>query len=90
MTDAQSPPELFEDFLFGLAVVRAGDGGVLSLNRRARAMLLPASTASGGAGLHCCELICSRLEPIIGGGCMTEWVAKSATQLPEVRMDIQT
>ncbi|MDX6624216.1 MAG: hypothetical protein QOE75_2148 [Solirubrobacterales bacterium] len=90
MTDAQSPPELFEDFLFGLAVIRAEDGGVLSLNRRARAMLLPASTASGGAGLHCCELICSRLEPIIGGGCMTEWVAKSATQLPEVRMDIQT
>ncbi|MGE0066932.1 MAG: BTAD domain-containing putative transcriptional regulator, partial [Solirubrobacterales bacterium] len=37
-----------------------------------------------------CELICSRLEPVLGGGCMTEWVAKSKAQMPEVRMDIQT
>lgn len=91
MVDAQPLPELFEDFVYGLAVARSEDGRVLSLNRKAREMLLPASAASANSsGLHCCELICSRLEPILGGGCMTEWVAKSATQLPEVRMDIQT
>jgi len=91
MVDAQPLPELFEDFVYGLAVTRSEDGRVLSLNRKAREMLLPASAATASSsGLHCCELICSRLEPILGGGCMTEWVAKSATQLPEVRMDIQT
>jgi len=89
MIDAQAPPELFEDFVFGLAVSRAEDGRIVSLNRKAREMLLPAS-AAGSASLHCCDLICSRLEPIVGGGCMTEWVAQSATQLPEVRMDIQS
>jgi DNA-binding SARP family transcriptional activator len=83
-------PELFEGFVYGLAVARGEDGRILELNRKARELLLPASASSGAAGLHCCDLICSRLEPIIGGGCMTEWVAKSATQLPEVRMDIQT
>lgn len=91
MIDAQPLPELFEDFVYGLAVSRSEDGRILSLNRKAREMLLPASAATASSsGLHCCELICSRLEPILGGGCMTEWVAKSATQLPEVRMDIQT
>src|SRR5215213_2766052 len=89
MIDAQAPPELFEAFVFGLAVSRAEDGRIVSLNRKAREMLLPAS-AAGSASLHCCDLICSRLEPIVGGGCMTEWVAQSATQLPEVRMDIQS
>lgn len=90
MDDLQNLPELFEDLVYGLAVARSEDGRILDLNRKAREMLLPASANSGSAGLHCCDLICSRLEPIVGGGCMSEWVAQSATQLPEVRMDIQT
>jgi DNA-binding SARP family transcriptional activator len=90
MDDPQGLPELFEDFVYGIAVARSEDGRVLDLNRKAREILLPASASSGGAGLHCCDLICSRLEPILGGGCMSERVAGSATQLPEVRMDIQT
>jgi DNA-binding SARP family transcriptional activator len=90
MDDPQGLPELFEDFVYGIAVARSEDGRILDLNRKAREILLPASASSGGAGLHCCDLICSRLEPILGGGCMSERVAGSATQLPEVRMDIQT
>jgi DNA-binding SARP family transcriptional activator len=90
MDDPLGLPELFEDLVYGLAVARSEDGRILDLNRKAREMLLPASANSGGASLHCCDLICSRLEPIIGGGCMSEWVAQSPTQLPEVRMDIQT
>lgn len=81
--------ELFEGFVYGLLAVRADDGRVVELNRKARELLLPASSATG-EGLRCCDLVCNRLEPITGGGCMTEWVARSSTQLPEVRMDIQT
>jgi DNA-binding SARP family transcriptional activator len=88
MDDPRDLPELFEDFVYGLAVARSEDGRILDLNRKAREMLLPA--AGAGTGLHCCELICTRLEPVLGGGCMTEWVAKSKAQMPEVRMDIQT
>lgn len=90
MAEREEFPELFEDFVYGLAVARGEDGHIVELNRKAREMLLPASANSGSAALHCCDLICSRLEPIIGGGCMSEWVLQSGTQLPEVRMDIQT
>ncbi len=92
MDDPQDLPELFEDFVYGIAVARGEDGRILDLNRKAREMLLPASAgiAATEAGLHCCDLICSRLEPVLGGGCMTERATGSSTQLPEVRMDIQT
>jgi DNA-binding SARP family transcriptional activator len=85
----EAPPELVEDFVYGLALAER-DGRLLYLNRKARELLLPA-TGAQRAGLLCCDLICSRLEPIVGGGgCITEWVASSGTALPEVRMDIQT
>jgi len=90
MADWQEHSELFEDFVYGLALARGEDGRLVELNRKAREMLLPASAGPSGSGLHCCELICSRLEPIVGGGCITEWVTQSGSQLPEVRMDIQT
>ncbi len=91
MDDAQDLPELFEDLVYGLAVTRSEDGRILDLNRKAREILLPASGDAGtSSGLHCCELICSRLEPILGGGCMTELVAQSKAPMPEVRMDILT
>ena len=83
-----APEELFEGFVYGLALADR-DRRLLYLNRKARELLLPASSDTAGAGLHCCDLICSRLEPVVGGGCLTEWVAESGATLPEIRMDIQ-
>lgn len=81
------PAELFEEFIYGLALADR-DRRLLYLNRKARELLLPAS-AGAPAGLHCCDLICSRLEPVLGGGCLTERVVDSGAALPEIRMDIQ-
>jgi DNA-binding SARP family transcriptional activator len=79
-------PELFERFPYGLALA-SREGRILSLNRKARQLLVPATPESPGAGSSCCELICSRLGPVVGGGCMSERVALTGSQLPEVRMD---
>ncbi len=79
---------LFEGFVYGLALAER-DGRVAYLNRKARELLLPASRPGGERGLRCCDLVCSRLEPIFGGGCLTERVAAEGGSLPEVRMDIQ-
>jgi DNA-binding SARP family transcriptional activator len=81
------PAELFEEFVYGLALADR-DRRLLYLNRKARELLLPASGAAG-LGLHCCDLICSRLEPVLGGGCLTERVVDSGATLPEIRMDIE-
>jgi len=81
-------PQLLEDLVFGVALSRRG-GEVVYLNRRARELLLPGSGGGTGAGLRCCELICDRLEPVLGEGCLTERAAASSGQLPEVRMDIE-
>ena len=83
-----APEELFEEFVYGLALADR-DRRLLYLNRKARELLLPASTDTAGAGLHCCDLICTRLEPVVGVGCLTEWVVQSGSALPEIRMDIQ-
>jgi DNA-binding SARP family transcriptional activator len=82
-----APAELFEEFVYGLALADR-DRRLLYLNRKARELLLPASAAAP-AGLHCCEVICSRLEPVLGGGCLTERVVDSGASLPEIRMDIR-
>ncbi len=82
-----APAELFEEFVYGLALADR-DRRLLYLNRKARELLLPASGAAG-PGLHCCDVICSRLEPVLGGGCLTERVVDSGATLPEIRMDIQ-
>jgi DNA-binding SARP family transcriptional activator len=81
-------PQLFERFLYGLALVD-GDGSVLYLNRKARQMLMPTDFWATGGAWTCCELICNRLGPIVGGGCMTQRVAQADVQMPEVRMDIE-
>lgn len=81
-------PQLFERFLYGLALVDRG-GSVLYLNRKARQLLMPADMWAEGSSWKCCDLICNRLGPIVGGGCMTERVAQADGQLPEVRMDIE-
>ncbi len=81
-------PELFERFLYGLALVDR-DGSVLYLNRKARQLLVPADTSAAESTWRCCDLICDRLGPIVGGECMTERVARTDGQMPEVRMDIE-
>lgn len=81
-------PQLFERFLYGLALVDL-DGGILYLNRKARQLLMPADMWAEGSSWRCCDLICNRLGPIVGGGCMTERVAQADGQMPEVRMDIE-
>lgn len=81
-------PQLFERFLYGLALVDR-DGSVLYLNRKARQLLMPTDLWATGSALTCCELICNRLGPIVGGGCVTERVAQTDDHMPEVRMDIE-
>jgi DNA-binding SARP family transcriptional activator len=81
-------PQLFESFLYGLALVDR-DGSVLYLNRQARQMLIPADPQAAESGWTCCELICSRIGAVVGGGCITERVSAADGQLPEVRMDIE-
>jgi DNA-binding SARP family transcriptional activator len=81
-------PQLFEQFLYGLALVHR-DGSVLQLNQRARQLLTPTAPHSGERRWTCCELICNRLGPVVGGGCMTERVSQAEGQVPEVRMDIE-
>jgi DNA-binding SARP family transcriptional activator len=80
-------PRLFEQFVYGLAM-GDGEGRIVYLNRKARQLLLPDSAEAGAAGWTCCDLICSRLGPLLGAGCMSAHVARTQTQTPEVRMDI--
>ncbi|HEX3173636.1 MAG TPA: BTAD domain-containing putative transcriptional regulator [Solirubrobacterales bacterium] len=81
-------PALFEQFLYGLVLVER-DGRVLYLNRKARQLLTPGRRAQGKEW-RCCDLICDRVGPVLGGGCMSERVAGSGAQLPEVRIDIDS
>jgi DNA-binding SARP family transcriptional activator len=81
-------PALFEQFLYGLVLVDR-DGDVLYLNRKARQLLIPGRSRATGGGWRCCDLICSRLGAVVGGGCMSERVAEAGSQLPEVRIDIE-
>lgn len=83
-------PELFDEFPYGLALV-GPDRRVINLNRKARESLIPASrrTDTGVAPWVCCDLICSRLGPVVGDKCVGELVAEAKATLPEVRMDIE-
>lgn len=81
-------PQLFERFLYGLALVDR-QGGIRYLNRKARQLLVPASRPSAAAPWSCCDLICGRLAPVVGDACMTEQAVRSTSLLPEVRMDIE-
>lgn len=80
-------PQLFERFLYGLALVQ-GEGSVLYLNQRARELLVPVER-SGAADWTCCDLICDRIGSVLGGGdCLTGRALDSAAPLPEVRIEI--
>lgn len=81
-------PLHLEQFLYGLVLVET-DGSVLYVNRMARQLLMPGKAAVPGAKWRCCDLICGRLGPLVGGGCISERIAQSPSHLPEVRMDIE-
>lgn len=92
MTEPSNPKSmsegLVEDLLYGVAVV-AADRRIAFVNRRARELLLPAAAARVEAGaLTCCEAICDHLEPVLGGGCLTERALAAGVLTPEVRMDL--
>jgi DNA-binding SARP family transcriptional activator len=80
-------PRLFEQFVYGLAMAD-GDGRILYVNRKARQLLLPTSVEGGTSGWSCCDLICNRLGPLLGAGCLSRHVAAARTETPEVRMDL--
>ncbi len=80
-------PQLFERFVYGLALVDR-EAGLLYMNRRARELLIPADRRQNEAGRTCCDLICARLGPVLDGGCLAERAMLTEADLPEVRMDI--
>lgn len=79
---------VFERFPYGLVLVEA-DGSVDYLNRRARQLLTPTGGMITRRAWRCCDLVCSRLEPVVGEGCLTERAVGADGPLPEVRMDIE-
>jgi DNA-binding SARP family transcriptional activator len=81
---------VLEGLAYGVAVADA-DKRLSYVNRRARELLMPVAAArSAGEPLTCCEAICDHLEPVLGGGCLSERARAAAATLPEVRMDIET
>jgi DNA-binding SARP family transcriptional activator len=80
-------PQLFEHFLYGLALFDR-EKGVLYLNRVARELLVPSERGANAGPWTCCELICNRLGLLLGGACMSEQAAATDGALPELRVDI--
>src|ERR1700744_131507 len=81
---------VLDDLAYGVAVADP-DRRLSYLTRRARELLMPAAAArSADEPLTCCEAICDHLEPVLGGGCLSERARAAAATLPEVRMDIET
>jgi DNA-binding SARP family transcriptional activator len=81
-------PLVFEHFPYGLLLVER-DGSILDLNRQARQLLAPPGQKISPDSWRCCDLICSRLEPVVGRLCLTERALEAEGPLPEVRMDIE-
>lgn len=78
---------LVEQFMFGLMLV-GPDRRVRYLNHKARQLLLPPQSQEVGSW-SCCELICDRLGPLLGG-CLSEQAVEADGELPEVRMDVES
>lgn len=86
----RSADEVLEGLAYGVAVAEA-DKRLSYVNRRARELLMPsAAVGSADAPLTCCEAICDHLEPVLGGGCLSERARAATATLPEVRMDLET
>src|SRR6201996_6517882 len=85
-----SAEEVLEALAYGVAVAEA-DRRLSYVNRRARELLMPAAAAlPADAPLTCCEAICDHLEPVLGGGCLSERARAATATLPEIRMDLET
>src|ERR1700748_622611 len=81
---------VLEDLAYGVAVAEA-DRRLSYVTRRARELLMPvAGAGSADAPLTCCEAICDHLEPVLGGGCLSERARAATATLPEIRMDLET
>jgi DNA-binding SARP family transcriptional activator len=78
---------LVEQFMFGLMLVDP-DRRVRYLNHKARQLLLPPHSQEVGSW-DCCELICHRLGPVVDG-CLSEQAVAAESELPEVRMDVES
>lgn len=78
---------LVEQFMFGLMLV-GPDRRVRYLNHKARQLLLPPQSQEVGSWT-CCDLICDRLGPVVGG-CLAEQARAVEGELPEVRMDVES
>jgi DNA-binding SARP family transcriptional activator len=78
---------LVEQFMFGLMLV-GPDRRVRYLNHKARQLLLPPQSQEVGSW-GCCELICDRLGPVVGG-CLSEQALAAEGEFPEVRMDVDS
>lgn len=82
-------PQLFEQFLYGLALV-SREKDVLYLNRKARQLLVPSGPVSTQSGWSCCDLICDHLGQAVGAEtCLTSRAVESDAPLPEARIDIE-
>lgn len=79
--------QMVEQFVFGLMLV-GPEGRVRYLNHKARQLLLPPEWDVVNTW-SCCELICDRLGPIVGG-CLSEKAREEGDELPEVRLDIKS
>jgi DNA-binding SARP family transcriptional activator len=79
--------QMVEQFVFGLMLV-GPEGRVRYLNHKARQLLLPPERDVVG-NWSCCELVCDRLGPIVGG-CLSEHALDRGDELPEVRLDIKS
>src|ERR1700712_1477538 len=80
---------VLENLAYGVAVAEA-DRRLSYVKRRARELLMRVAAAGSDTPLTCCEAICDHLEPVLGGGCLSERARAAAATLPEVRMDIET
>ena len=60
-------PQLFERFLYGLALVASRRYRPLPESEGPPDCLVTADAGGGGSAWTCCDLICNRLGPIVGG-----------------------
>lgn len=80
-------PQLFERFVYGLALSDRDDG-LLFMNSKARELLVPTDRCHGDAAWSCCDLICARLGSAPEGGCLAERAMRADGLLPEIRIDV--
>ncbi len=95
---AAGPPErgrtrargLFEQFPHGLLLV-GEERRVLSVNERARELLMLEGPLPEPGSVTCCELVCEAIERQVGvegGSCVTERALRTGEPLPGVQIEV--